>query len=92
MTGCIIGSLACGFLVGIFIALLMASRSLQSREEEMREYYLAELEKIRHGRRKEDDDLLRRHSESNPAVSEDLRIRMEQQLSEGTSGRTQDRA
>ena len=71
MTGCIIGSLACGFLVGVFIALLMASRSLQSREEEMREYYLAELEKI-NGRRK-NDGLSGRDGEEDPAPPADVR-------------------
>lgn len=54
MTGCIIGSLACGFILGYIAAMLMASRSLQSREEEMREQYLAELEKMNE-RRKDDD-------------------------------------
>lgn len=54
MTGCIIGSLACGFIFGYIAAMLMASRSLQSREEEMREQFLAELEKMNE-RRKDDD-------------------------------------
>lgn len=45
MTGCIIGSLACGFILGYIAAMLMASRSLQSREEEMREQFLAELKR-----------------------------------------------
>lgn len=45
MTGCIIGSVACGFIVGVVIVALIGSASLRSREDEMREYYLAELKR-----------------------------------------------
>ena len=40
-----IGVFAGGVFFGFTVAMLMKARGMQSREEEMREYYLAELEK-----------------------------------------------
>lgn len=85
MTGCIIGSVACGFIVGVVIVALIGSASLRSREDEMREYYLAELERIKHEREK-DNDLLGRDSNGDPAAPEAMRVRMGQQLPEGAGG------
>ena len=42
-----IGVFAGGVLLGFTVAMLMKARGMQSREEEMREYYLAELEKAK---------------------------------------------
>ena len=42
-----IGVFAGGVLFGITVAMLMKARGMQSREEEMREYFLAELEKAK---------------------------------------------
>jgi len=89
MTGCIIGSVACGFIVGVIIVALIGSASLRSREDEMRAYFLSELERIKHEREK-DNDLLGRDSNGDPAAPEAMRVRMEQQLSEGHSGSTTD--
>ena len=42
-----IGVFAGGVLLGFMVAMLMKARGMQSREEEMREYYLTELEKAK---------------------------------------------
>ena len=89
MTGCIIGSVACGFIVGVIIVALIGSASLRSREDEMRAYFLSELERIKHEREK-DNDLLGRDSNGDPAAPEAMRVRMGQQLPEGASGCTTD--
>lgn len=40
-----IGTFAAGALLGFVTAMLMKARGMQSREEEMREYFLAELKR-----------------------------------------------
>lgn len=42
-----IGTFAAGVLLGFITAMLMKARGMQSREEEMREFYMQALEKVK---------------------------------------------
>lgn len=63
-----IGVFAGGVLFGFMVAMLMKARGMQSREEEMREYFLAELKKACDNAVKQTEEEMRMREARKPDV------------------------
>jgi hypothetical protein len=68
MAGSYLGSVAGGFIVGGVIVALIGSASLRSREDEMREYYLAELKRACDNAVKQTEEEMRMREARKPDV------------------------
>lgn len=63
-----IGVFAGGVLLGFMVAMLMKARGMQSREEEMREYFLAELKRACDNAIKRTEEEMRMREAREPGV------------------------